>query len=35
MLDFIRRGQRAQAAIDRILQQQPERRRAKPPAGRA
>jgi uncharacterized protein with von Willebrand factor type A (vWA) domain len=35
VLDFLRRGQRAQKAVDDILREQPERRRTKPPTGRA
>ena len=35
VLDFIRRGQRAQAAVDRILREQPERRRTPRPKGHA
>jgi len=34
LLDFIRRGQRAQAAVDAILAAEQERRRT-PPKGRA
>jgi uncharacterized protein with von Willebrand factor type A (vWA) domain len=35
VLDFIRRGQRAQQTVDRILAKQPERRRTKRPKSRA
>lgn len=34
-LDFIRRGQRAQAAVDAILAAEAESRRCKRPKGRA
>jgi len=35
VLDFIRRGQRAQPTVDAILAVEPERRRTKWPRGRA
>lgn len=35
VLDFIRRGRRAQEAVDRILATEPERRRTPGPKGHA
>jgi hypothetical protein len=35
VLDFIRRGQKAQAAVDAILAAEPKRRKTKTPKGNA